>query len=709
MKKTNKGTFIISLISAAIAFVIAFAIICPNVTIQKFYPVDSPLITVNSDDMKQITEGTFLSDGTLLLPEDNDKNYLVLEFATKNKNIQGAEVIFKEQLAEGFKVMVQRTVDGTYNDCDAFEAYPTINENKICFNFSKNNYESLRIWFYGNCKIEKTNFYNSALVLKESRLENEPWRYCLVAAITAATFVIMLLLNKAFGLWGKITKHIKTNFLNFTLTIISCGMAIVLGIVTELLYRTAFGADSDGYMFNTASCAAFCAAFVVMAIFIIQRKNLAKHPEKAVALVIVTLGFMTIISQPFAHVCWDNDSHYPWALQNSFFGKAYYSEADARIDIPAEEFIYDANRDTNEIIKEYNEIGDSYVKSNEITFSAPHLPSGITIAVSRMLGANFHTRYMLGQATNVIGYAILCYFAIKKLKSGKIIMSIVALFPTNLFIAANYSYDWWVTGFALLGTAYFISEMQQPEKPISTRDTIIMCASFMLMALPKQLYVILFALPLFLYKEGRTKKQAFNYYKILVIFFIITLIMFAARSVASLGGSGDLRGGAVNPGEQLSGILADPLGYAKLLTKFMLKYLSIGRMAMYVSLFAYMDLSSWGHIIVVLICFAVLTDKDKYDKFKGSVVIRILALMVLIGGVALAATSMYLAFTPVGYSTINGCQERYIMPLLAPVLLTISNPGIGFKNKALYNTAMISATTLVSFACIGESIIKVVL
>ncbi|MDO4608244.1 MAG: DUF2142 domain-containing protein [Clostridia bacterium] len=708
MKKTNKGTFIISLISAAIAFVIAFAVICPNITILKRAAIGNPVMTVNPTNMQQVTEGSFLLDGTLLLPEDGKKNYLVLEFGTSGKRIQSAETTFSEDLPENFKVLVQRTVDGTYTDFDAFEVYPTINENKICFNVSANNYRGLRVWFFGNCKIDKMSFYNTALTEKEYKLEHEAWRYMLVVAIAVATFVVMFFLNSKFGLWGKITKYIKTNFLKFTTTVIAFGMAVFLGIIAELLYRTVFGADSNGYMFNTASCAAFCAAFVLIAIFIIQRKNFGVHPERAVTLMILTLGFMTIIAQPFAHVCWDNDSHYPWALQNSFFGKAYYTESDISIDIPAQEFQYDASNNNEHLIEKYNQNGTAYVRSGSITFSAPHIPSAVSIAVSRMFGADFHTRYLFGQAMNVICYATLCYFAIKRLKSGKIIMSIVAMFPTNIFIASNYSYDWWVTGFALLGTAYFISEMQQPEKSISIGETIIMCGAFTLMAMPKQLYVIMFALPLFLYKKKRTRKETINYYVVMFLFFAITLIMFAVRSASSLGGSGDIRGGeTVNPGEQLAGILKNPFGYAEILIKFLLKYFSLKKMPNYISLFAYLDLSYWGHMIIALLCFAVLTDKDKSNRFKGSATVKILSALVLIGGVALAATSMYLSFTPVGNAEINGCQERYIMPLLAPVLLTVANPGYAFKNKKVYNTVILLLVSFASIMSIVDAVISV--
>lgn len=48
------------------------------------------------------------------------------------------------------------------------------------------------------------------------------------------------------------------------------------------------------------------------------------------------------------------------------------------------------------------------------------------------------------------------------------ILAVVAMFPTSLFIASNYSYDTWVIGFVMIGMAYFVGNCQE-EGVVSTK------------------------------------------------------------------------------------------------------------------------------------------------------------------------------------------------------------------------------------------------
>lgn len=56
------------------------------------------------------------------------------------------------------------------------------------------------------------------------------------------------------------------------------------------------------------------------------------------------------------------------------------------------------------------------------------------------------------------------YFAIKKLKNGKILLAVIGLSSTTMFMASTMSYDYWVIGFTTLGYSFFISELQNRDK-----------------------------------------------------------------------------------------------------------------------------------------------------------------------------------------------------------------------------------------------------
>lgn len=46
---------------------------------------------------------------------------------------------------------------------------------------------------------------------------------------------------------------------------------------------------------------------------------------------------------------------------------------------------------------------------------------------------------------------MIIYYAIKRLRYGKILMSVIALLPTSMVLASSYSYDWWVIALTLAG------------------------------------------------------------------------------------------------------------------------------------------------------------------------------------------------------------------------------------------------------------------
>ena len=131
----------------------------------------------------------------------------------------------------------------------------------------------------------------------------------------------------------------------------------------------------------------------------------------------------------------------------------------------------------------------------------------MVISAVRLLHGNFYLIFFLGIVPNLIMYTLLCYYAMKRLSSGKMILAVIALFPTNVFMAASYSYDYWVNGFVFLGIAYFVGMCQEKDKIVSTKDTIIMCSSLALACVPKQIYVGLLLLPFFMPRKKIDNKK----------------------------------------------------------------------------------------------------------------------------------------------------------------------------------------------------------
>ena len=208
--------------------------------------------------------------------------------------------------------------------------------------------------------------------------------------------------------------------------------------------------------------------------------------------VTLILGIMMVLICPSGHASWDIDTHYKWSLNASQVGAFYYSDADVHVFRNGPNYWVDKTAAENyENMANMEEMSQMVLYQRTAKFQLSHLPSGLFMALARMFGGNFYISTTLAKMANVLVYAIVCFFAIKRLKSGKMILTVVALIPTSLFIASSFSYDFWVTCFSLLGMAYFVGEMQRQDEPVTIKNTLIMCIAFALACLPKLIYTLL--------------------------------------------------------------------------------------------------------------------------------------------------------------------------------------------------------------------------
>ena len=156
------------------------------------------------------------------------------------------------------------------------------------------------------------------------------------------------------------------------------------------------------------------------------------------------------------------------------------------------------------------------------------------------------------------------YFAIKKLKNGKVLLAVIGLSTTTMFMASSMSYDFWVIGFTTLGYSFFISELQNRDKKLEYRNIIMMNICFLLGIAPKAIYfVIMFVLLFMPVDKFKDKKQRRIYYSIIVGVAIFLMMTFLLPMLINSPGTGDSRGGSdVNSTEQIKYILSNPIEYS---------------------------------------------------------------------------------------------------------------------------------------------------
>ena len=672
-----------SLLVGALVFLIAFAVLCPSITLQYLKAEGTPFVQ---------HDNVFKSDDV-----QKDESTNVVQYTVPEASAKGVGVRLVSTVDTYTKIRVEYAQDENFTNLKTADVCFYKGENEA---YAEIDAKYIKIYFEDNTQVQSVLLYQNAPVIATKPLKISVGRYVAVSVFAILAFVAAFFADKKFNLINRGTTFLKENKKRIITFIIMMVSALAAALLAEVVLRAIIGPDSIGRRFNLASFGTFAIAFVTMVIFVFERKNFAIKPERAVAMIVLAVGCLIIFTEPFSHNSSDEDSHYYWAVQNSFYDEAYLSKSDYNVRQTIGFSLADSHAldPSLQKIAPMNENDAVVTYAKESNSSLPHKAAGTLIAVARLFGASFYEKFIIGQFGMLSIYALTVYFAIKKLKSGKMILSVIALLPTNIVLASNYSYDPWVTGFSMLGTAYFVSEIQQPEKKIGVWETIVMCGAFVLAALPKQLFVLFLVLPLFMFKKWESKRERIRYYLIVAAFFALMLVLFLIRAYSSATGTGDTRGGAVNPPEQIAFIFGNPLEYTKILLRFLKEYISPVNANKCINFFSYLGDGGTPIIFALALVLCALTDKDESNKFKHHTIITLLVIAIEFALLCLIATALYISFTPVAHTTINGCHQRYLVPLLAPFALLIANPGfVIFKNRSVYNgviLATVSATLI---------------
>lgn len=252
-------------------------------------------------------------------------------------------------------------------------------------------------------------------------------------------------------------------------------------------------------------------------------KGIYNRLEFLFAVVAMMTGIILILTMPKATgVCWDDETHYIRVLSLcSLVDEAKY-EADGRLIANQEEVVttllgqkysFETEREINKELNSLYANKTPVSEENDFTYTfGIYCPAYVVqaglVLLGRLLNLPFIAVFQLGKLGTLITYVLLMFFSIRKLRYGKALLTVFALIPTNLYMAANYSYDPWVTGWITLGYVFFIAELQNPDKPMSMKSFIMMMASFILGCMPKAIYFALMFPLLFMPRSKfKDKKQ----------------------------------------------------------------------------------------------------------------------------------------------------------------------------------------------------------
>lgn len=535
------------------------------------------------------------------------------------------------------------------------------------------------------------------------RLNRMPY-YLLVAVIAAVMTVLIGLitmkttlknkLNQAWEIIKSIPAYIRKNYRRMIKYAVGSVIVFVIACLYEIIMHY-IGADGFAQINKYRVLCLFSVLWILYTV-IWFRKCIHEKLHFMFFYVCMTAGIVCIIVLPrCTGVSWDDQVHFGRTAYMGYLGAPEIARQDAvEIDswtLYSQNLVRDGRNNYNAMV---NSIAEYNIKTECTSYAIDHkyiayIPSAIGIMIGKGMELPYTHVIMLGKLCILFWYSFLMSLALYVIKgSGKLLIAAIGLIPTNIFIACNYSYDWWVTSLTILAYALMIREIQSEKPKISFKKFCGIIAIMVFACLPKAVYFPLIFPLIFMgyrYLDGNRKKY------ILAAFIGMFILMgtFALPIVFKGAGEGDIRGGSgVNSAEQISFILNNPLEYTKILLNFLKTYLSLDTAKEYITNFAYLGIGSMSTIYIVTIAVAAFIDNDDSDR-KPAVLTRAVTLFSAFATIVLVATALYVSFTAVGRDTIAGCQPRYIIQILFPVWYYISRCGIKTSAETKNRTAAV--------------------
>lgn len=291
-----------------------------------------------------------------------------------------------------------------------------------------------------------------------------------------------------------------------------------------------------------------------------------------------------------------------------------------------------------------------------------YIPQSLGIFIARLFTRNFSVIIYSGRILSWAFVTAILFFAVKIIPRGKEIVALIALCPMNIHEAVSLSPDAQVVAVSILMTAFVLRAKISGGQKFRLNEYLVLYAAAILISMLKITYLPFCLAYLLIPQEkfgGRKRKTAHT---------IIIAVAVVALNVIWLNFSRQfLTKSDTNAAEQLRFILTHPLSYFLVLLKtyfvnslFLLITMIGGRLNE-------LNLQTSFALVTVYLGFmAVNFIPENKDEIKFDVQ-KFCFLVIIISVVLLISTSLYVQWTPLRNSVIDGLQGRYFLPLLFPL------------------------------------------
>lgn len=460
----------------------------------------------------------------------------------------------------------------------------------------------------------------------------------------------------------------------------------------------------------------FPAVLVPSALLVgLERRALAARPWGAVLAVVLPVGLLLCAYMPaIVSVSWDGYAHY----------RAANRIAQGRVTVSslADDVLYDMDGiydvglyplgtsdddwhpnwesilseegmgHANARFKELDEVVST--RKTNVTPLEPttmgRLPNALGLALGDLLGAPVLVRLFLGRVCNLLVYAAVMALAASWLRHGGWVVFAVAVTPTLVFMACNYSYDPFAISLVTLAACRFVGELQRPDERLTAGRAAWILVPFFVGTVTKAVFVASALMLLFMPRSKFSDARGHRAWVCACCATVAAVLATFAVPFLLSGGSvgADTRGGAtdIDSRRQLAFLLSHPVTYlATLVGSFLWIFNPVAVFQLLPVNLCYLPMpEGWPLMAAAWFCLvllAALLDRGpEDDRWRGPDIG-----WGTFAGIALSfvllATALYLGYTDVGAPLVSGIQVRYLLFEISPFLLVCLNLGTGPRRR----------------------------
>lgn len=499
------------------------------------------------------------------------------------------------------------------------------------------------------------------------------------------------MLEKAKEHMNKLKEYVKKDWKYILITLFF--MVLTTLIVTVNCSPENNVVDINGPFENTYVTISYILIFIVGGIgaFIIRKADGENVKlEKLYLLIAIPIGIIMCLNTPMGRIP-DEDDHAKKAMaiaQGNFFSVADEDgNATDMINSKVNELVSRTTETYEESWEKMNlaETEEKVeMKYNTMALYAPicHAPQAVGILMARILGIGITGQCYAGRLFNFSLALLLIYNAIKLMPFKKYLLMYLMLLPVTFNVLPTLSSDALTVSMSSFYIAYILHLKYNDDiKELSKKTKVGLVISTIVISLCKIVYVPLCLLLFLIPKEkfGALKKKNAFAISTIVVATILNLIwlIYCSRFLIEFNGG-------VNSKEQVMFILTHPIQYMVILFRtinfhFNIYYAGLSGDALGTYCVKASEIFIYAAIVITSMLF--VSNREDEKKVKIDIPTRILCLIIFAGIAVLIYTSLYVQWTPLKSTFINGVQPRYFLPILILVAIIIDNDKIIIKDK----------------------------